>query len=369
MRADSNKNLAVQLFELRPLSLYFEKVMLRSLQKSPLVFVLVFTSFSLFSQQYEVVELNNPSFDEIPHKGGAVDIGIRGWYDCGLLQFPRESPPDIHPINAWEVTMLASEGPTYLGMVVRDNDSWESISQRVKIPIEEGKCYKFKVDLARSLSYVSGSRLTGQKENYVRPAVLRIFGGTGVCGRQELLAQSSTITKDQWQTYEFEFNPERTSNYFTIEAFYKTPALIPYNGHVLVDNASNIERIPCDDEEPLLVEELAPIVANNAAPIKKANPKKQIHEERVTPIIEEAQETASKKLLEEQEELSEELISSLASLKVGSTLPVRSIYFPADSFHLKDESYEAIDKIYDFMSSNRNVVIEIGGTYEYRAFT
>jgi len=128
------------------------------------LFLLSLCSIVLSGQSAEI-EINNPSFEGIPHKGGGIfSIGIRGWYDCGNLQFRQESPPDLHPINAWEVTKQPSDGRTYLGMVVRDNDSWESLSQRLTIPIEEGKCYAFDIELARSKFYVSGSHLTNQSQ-------------------------------------------------------------------------------------------------------------------------------------------------------------------------------------------------------------
>ena len=133
------------------------------------------------------------------------------------MQFPTETPPDIHPINAWKVTKGPSHGNSYLGLVIRDNDTWEAVTQRLPIAMEEGKCYAFNVDLSRSDFYISGSKMTQSLENYTNPAVLRIHGGTGVCGRQEQLGESTTVTNDEWRTYEFKFEPERTVNYLIVD--------------------------------------------------------------------------------------------------------------------------------------------------------
>ena len=51
---------------------------------------------------------------------------IESWVDCGKFKFPNESRPDIFPID--DIQIEASVGYTYLGMVVRDNDSYEEIS-------------------------------------------------------------------------------------------------------------------------------------------------------------------------------------------------------------------------------------------------
>jgi len=237
-----------------------------------------------YGQDVEIA-INNPSFEDLPHRGGgAYDIGIKGWYDCSKILFPNETPPDIHPINAWQVTKQPSDGRTYLGMVVRDNDSWELLSQRLSTTIEEGKCYSFNIELSRSEFYVSGSKVTKQIENYTKPAVLRIWGGNGVCGKQELLGESVTVSNDDWRTFEFEFRPNKSVNYFTLEAFYKVPTLFPYNGHLLLDNASLIKEVPCDNEE-LPANESDEIIAN--APPRAKIPVKTAPAPISEPLIEE----------------------------------------------------------------------------------
>ena len=215
-----------------------------------LIISTVLFSTAILAQYDDIIELRNPSFEGIPHKGVPSDnnIGIKGWYDCGELYFRNETPVDLHPIRAWEVELGASEGNTYLGMVVRDNDSWESVTQRLPKPLKGGKCYSFSIDMARSPFYVSNSRVTLRIANYTEPAVLRIWGGNGVCTIREFLTESTEVKNKEWEPYEFEFRPKKDLNYLILEVFYKTPVKSPYNGHILVDNASPIQMVECSEE-------------------------------------------------------------------------------------------------------------------------
>jgi hypothetical protein len=89
----------------------------------------------LFGQD-EPIRLANPSFEGSPGAGGEAVKLPDGWYDCG---FPGESPPDVHPKEgggAFQVTKEAFHGKTYLGLVVRDNDTWEMVSQRLSAPVQ-----------------------------------------------------------------------------------------------------------------------------------------------------------------------------------------------------------------------------------------
>lgn len=319
-----------------------------------------------YGQRAEIA-INNASFEDVPHRGtlGGAQSQIKGWYDCGQLQFPTETPPDIHPINAWQVTKEASDGDTYLGMVIRDNDTWEAVTQRLQMPIENGKCYAFNVDLSRSNYYISGSKKSRSLENYTEPAVLRIFGGTGVCGRQELLGESTTVTNDEWRTYEFKFEPQRTVHYITIEAFYKTPSLFPYNGHILVDKASTIVEIPCDEEQLAFIESTPeePLVIPTREKVSK--PPQKTAPVPVAELLEEVVPAATPPVVERTptETKAVEKINGLSKSQYvkGEIIPVHNIYFAMDSASIKETSRDAIDQIYDFMQRNKRIVIEIGG--------
>ena len=179
------------------------------------IFVITLLSSLFFTgnlaAQGEPIVLQNPSFEDMPRMAKVP----RGWQDCG---FPTESEPDIQPAGSgsaafFKVTQPAQDGQTYVGMVVRDNDTWEMISQRLSQPIEAGKCYEFSLSLCRSEIYVSPSRITSEEVNYTSPVKLRIWGGNGYCGKTELLAETPLVINTRWLIYNFKFEPKQNFSY------------------------------------------------------------------------------------------------------------------------------------------------------------
>lgn len=299
--------------------------------------------FSLESKgQDEPILLENPSFEGIAIAGDVGNFPLEGWYDCG---FVRETPPDIHASNSefFDVKHAPFHGATYLGMVVRDNDTWERVTQRLSTPMVAGKCYEFSISLSRSLSYKSPGRTSGELTNYVTPAKLRIWGGAGLCGRVELLAESSLVINSRWLEYNFKFEPKKEHTYITFEAFYKTPTPFPYNGNILMDNASAIIPVPCEIEEPKLPTE-EPIAE---APPVIVDPTPKPVEPKPAPKA-----TVEPKILKELDR---------SKLKVGGTIRMDQLYFPSDSSSITDRSLPVLNEVFDFLSNNPDVVVEIGG--------
>jgi len=183
------------------------------------------------------IQLSNPSFEDTP----SPSTKPTGWADCG---FPEETPPDIQPSGAFNVTTRANHGNTYLGLVARDNETWEGVSQRLVSPMKAGVCYKFELDAARSETYRSLSRETNVLTDFIKPLKIRIWGGASYCSKDELLAESDVIESANWSRQKLQFTPSKDLRYFYIEAYYKTPSLFPYNGNVLIDNCSKVT--PCD---------------------------------------------------------------------------------------------------------------------------
>lgn len=312
--------------------------------------------FGMLSRAQDLLEIPiiNGSFEDIPRSGGNINIDIKGWYDCGLLRFSQETPPDIHPGGFWNNEIGAYDGKTYIGMVVRDNDTYEGVAQRLTSPLQAGKCYSMTVALAKSPQYLSRSRLTEQEQNYTRPAVLRIWGGTGFCNDRELLAESPPVDNNQWKVYDFTFKPRSDYRYLLVEAYYKVPVILPYNGHVLMDKLTNIKVIPCPDEE---------IVANNAQkndkvtnlpPHKRTRVEEAITKSETKPVVvaDSNEDKSKKKILEELD---------IKKIKAGTTIEIKNLYFKADSSGITRESYEVLDEIADFLVENKNVTLEIGG--------
>lgn len=200
-----------------------------------LIFVLnLFLCLALHAQNS--IYLQNPSFEDLPKSGQAPN----GWLNCG---FAKESPPDVQP-GSFEVIKRAGHGNTYLGMTVRDNESWESVGQRLSAPLLKDSSYAFSIWLARSEMYLSQSQTTKEPANYTTPAKLVIWGGNKDCERAEVLGESAIVTHTNWMQYDFVFQPQdQAVTYFTLEAYYKEPVKFPYNGNLLLDNCSAIEKM------------------------------------------------------------------------------------------------------------------------------
>lgn len=228
-------------------------------------------------------ELMNPSFEDIAR----ASLPPKGWIDCG---FPNESPPDVQPSGAWEVFRPAYHGYTYLGMVTRENDTWEAVGQRLNFPLIKGKCYSFSIYLCSSSEYwsaVAPDSIRNRdflpddlpKKNFDQAIKLRIWGGDGYCDKKDLLAESGTIGNTNWEKYSWKIEPKRDISHIVLEAFYKTPTLFPYNGNVLVDHASPFSMISCNEEEELIL----PPTVRILQPIEKINPR--VNQVKVNAIV------------------------------------------------------------------------------------
>ena len=190
----------------------------------------------IFGQKAVTIKLDNPSFEDEPSVGHAP----QGWFDCG---FAGESPPDVQPSGAFICVKQAFKGKTYLGMVVRDNDTYEAVGQKLKKPLLKDVKYSFSLYACQSENYMSKSQITGKDANYTIPAVIKIWGGDGYCVKKELLAQSQPVDFSNWKKLEFTLSPKADHGYILIEAYYVKVFKFVYKGHVLVDNLSDIVPI------------------------------------------------------------------------------------------------------------------------------
>ncbi len=193
--------------------------------------LLLLLLLSLTALNAQTIEFANPNFEGTPNHSSLP----KSWTDCG---FPDESPPDTHPDFIFAVSTPAYAGKTYLGMVTRDNNTWEAISGALSAPLVQDSCYQFEIALAVSASYISISRETQASANYTAPTKLRIWGSSD-CQRLELLGESEPlISPSKWKQYRFEVSPRKGSySHVVLEAYYAR-GLRPTNGHILLDAAS-----------------------------------------------------------------------------------------------------------------------------------
>lgn len=224
--------------------------------------LLCFQSLGYSQSSSDVIVLQNPGFNGTPEAGKKL---ITGWRDCGIKRFVGQSPVDLQP-GSFDVVLEPYEGQSYLGMVSRDNDTWESISQELRRPLKKGQCYSFSLYLASSPQYRSDARPDGiaveearamgvelKSIHHTTPIVLRIFGSANQCDPTELLAVSEKVANHKWKKYDFRFEPKQDLNFILLEAYTgKVPTPFPANGHVLVDGLSDIVAIPCNMEPPVV---------------------------------------------------------------------------------------------------------------------
>ena len=174
--------------------------------------------------------LRNPSFEDIPNTSTVP----KGWKDYGPFS---ETPPDIQP-GMFECTLAPRNGNSYLGLVVRDNDTWESVGQQLHVPLQRDSQYVFTAWLAKSALYMSTSKTTRMPANYATPVVLRIWGVNSSRDR-ELLATSPLVTNTQWAKSQLMLQPQKGNwKHLVLEAYYKDSKLFPYNGNLLIDKCS-----------------------------------------------------------------------------------------------------------------------------------
>lgn len=308
-----------------------------------LSFFMVFSLGSAMAQQVDTIRLFNSSFEDTPQHS----IPPRGWSDCG---FPGETPPDVHPTTQFNVLRPAYSGRTYLGMVTRDNDTWEAVQQRLPSPIVGNQCYSFSIYLCRSDTYTSATRSNpNDLASFTEPVKLRVWGSSGYCEKKELLGESAPVKNIQWERYDFKFEPGRSHNFIILEAFYKTPILFPYNGNLLLDGATEIVLVPCDEEKQIASVEMAEIARK---------PDTRVYN---SPRNNEATKATSSKEVTIKKPEKKFLNLNRDKMSKGSTFSIDNLYFEADSTNVPEACYPTLNELYDFMTENKDIIIEIGG--------
>jgi outer membrane protein OmpA-like peptidoglycan-associated protein len=301
-----------------------------------IVLSITISAFFSLKAQSEIIFLENPSFEDAPRAG----MTPSGWMDCG---FPGETAPDVQPFGGFGVTQLAYDKNTYLGLVTRDNKTWESVVQKLSKPLRKGQCYKFSIYLANSDRYVSATkRDPSLLTNFEKGVVLRIFAGTSPKDKTELLVSSDIVEHTEWRQYKFEFTPKNADySYFFLEAYYKTPTMFHYNGNILLDKASEIASCKIPDQ----------VLANNNKTNQNTNNTQ--NNSNTT--------TDDKKIIKEENRgvFNPELKTN--ELKVGYIFQLENLYFQADSSTINKNSETVLYKLLKFMNNNATISIEIGG--------
>ena len=176
-----------------------------------------------FSQQ---IQLKNASFEGKP-KDAKMPAH---WSSC-----KAGSTPDILP-GFWDVNLAPSDGQSYMGLITREDKTYESIGQRIQT-LKKSNCYAFSVDLAHSNAYAG----------YNLPVRFRVWGGKEHCAKDQLIGEVGIIGHEDWKTYDFSFTAKKDINFIIIEAYYVKGMLYDYRGNVLVDKMTPF--LNCDRAE------------------------------------------------------------------------------------------------------------------------
>jgi len=182
--------------------------------------LLLLIPVNLFSQSFI-----NPSFEGMQGR----DITPEPWQNCDVT-----SSVDTQP-GAFEITLPPSHLNTYIGMVCRDDGTYESITQTLSSPLVENACYEFSIDLATA---------PGDLGTY-SPAQIVFWGGNSFCDKKEILWTSPLITNENWQTYNVPFSPSDSYSNVGFDIIYSS--LPAYFGYILIDNLSQINESPFVD--------------------------------------------------------------------------------------------------------------------------
>ena len=324
-------------------------------------FCLILGSYSVDAQN---ARLNNGSFEDVPRQGKFQSQSIKGWFDCGAVHFPNTTPPDIHQgnTNFWENELGSAHGKTYLTLVVREDDTYETLSQKLLGTLKEGQCYTFSISLARSTSYLSHTKDNQiKKQNFIQPAVLRIWGGNDYCDNEELLGESDPVENTNWKDYNFKLEPSSDYTYITLEAYFKTPTFAGYNGNVCIDHARDFIVIDCEQEEVVAIAEVKKEVTKKVMPSFKrkkkvdttvyVRPEKYVKTDTI--VYTKPQKKSEKKRLMADLDMDK--------IEVGQTIKINNLYFEIDSSSINVESFEALNELYDFLTEHPNVRIDIEG--------
>ena len=96
--------------------------------------------------------------------------------------------------------------------------------------------YLFQLDLCKSEQFRPLKDLNGSEEvSFDSGTDLELYGITA-SGEKHLLHVFSDIQKLSWTTLSYTFKATREYTSISLSPFYQFHRLLPYNGHVLIDN-------------------------------------------------------------------------------------------------------------------------------------
>ena len=137
-----------------------------------------------------------------------------------------------------------------MGLVARDNETWERVSQRLEEPLQPWQGYTMRFYTCQSYAFRSISRSTGEEVDYTTPVLLRIYGGQRPCDEHDLLATVGPVNWRRWRAHDVYLDVKEKYTYISIEAYY-AKGKHKTNGHVLLDALGPIIPVSTTDSASL----------------------------------------------------------------------------------------------------------------------
>jgi len=186
----------------------------------------------------------NPSFEEVERNS------LKEWKNCNFKNYSRVKfhSEKNRMKEEQKTTQNANDGEKYLSMLVKEDGTWQSITQMLSKPLKRNRCYSFSIHLSTS------SELKNKEEiiPFKTPIILRVWGGVERCFQTDLLAETTLVNHLEWKEYTFTFSPNDRIESIQLEAFYDTGInKTPPNGNILLDNLSPIFVFKCKDVDSL----------------------------------------------------------------------------------------------------------------------
>ncbi|MCB0640825.1 MAG: hypothetical protein KDC44_04260 [Phaeodactylibacter sp.] len=182
------------------------------------------------------IPLTNGSFEKAVPVTGMLPMG---WVNCGPA---KETPPDVvqHQVeNVFKVLHTAAEGQHFVSMVVRSNGTAECIQQTLDSPLLPGTSYEMTLQLALARRFDAIERRSMQEVSFAHPVMLEVYG-LDTKNERILLDDIPPVNHEDWQSYTLQFCPAAPVSALIFSPFYHPDSLYEYNGHILIDNLSDI---------------------------------------------------------------------------------------------------------------------------------
>jgi hypothetical protein len=182
-----------------------------------------------------IIELQNSSFEKDRRGENKTPFD---WLYLGSCKTCR---PTIEP--GASSRKRPDNGKTFISLSVYEDGEVESIGQRLPVYLLQGQEYDFSVKLAHDNRFAAVAQ-NGATMPLKGIVTLRILGYNIDTNKKEMLAQTIPIDHSFWYQYDFRLTPQLGDyNMIVLEAQYATLyGNKSYNGHVLIDNCSDIIR-------------------------------------------------------------------------------------------------------------------------------